>query len=136
MLLTLYKNRKVNLYKPVYAYRCLNNKDFLYSIMQNGLVVAHTNSILIRDASFIVRPGGLAKVRREQRKNVHAFVKGFLVESGMGIGSDKNLPAKITYNPYLNDSFICENLIKKVVKVSGATMVVLNQYGCSGAYLS
>jgi len=44
-VLNPYKNREVNLGKLVYVYRNLNStcNENKYSVIQNGLVVAHTN---------------------------------------------------------------------------------------------
>ncbi len=43
---------------------------------QKGRVVTHADKVLLRGATFSVQPAGNAKVRREKKKNVHAFVRG------------------------------------------------------------
>lgn len=58
----------------IYVYRNLHKK--CWSIMQNGRVIAHADSLLLHDVEFRVRKGGYERARREGKKNVHAFVIG------------------------------------------------------------
>ena len=88
-----------NFNKPVQVYRNLTKQ--CYSVQQNGIVVAYTNSVMLEGVTFIVRPAGNKKVRDTGRKNVHAFVKGLIVED-----SGIKLPRLGYYNPYKYDSFI------------------------------
>ena len=76
-----------------------------------GRVVKHTDSIVIKAATFVVQPAGRERVRREGKKNVHAFVRGTvsligeLVEFMMVDGGVmENRP--VTYNPYKFDTFV------------------------------
>jgi len=46
---------------------------------QKGRAVAHLPRVLVADAEMIVRPAGRARVLREGRKNVHAFVRGTIL---------------------------------------------------------
>jgi hypothetical protein len=65
--------------------------------------VVHTDFIEIKDPQFVVQQGGNARVRREKKKNVHAFVRGYITQ-GVSI-----MPAKqklVTYNPYKHTSFV------------------------------
>jgi len=68
--------------RPVYVYKNLH-KD-CWSIKQHGLVKAHIpqgESIGLWDCYFHVDVKGREKVLREKRKNVHAFVKGYLQDA-------------------------------------------------------
>lgn len=65
------------------------------------------------DVRFAVQPAGHARVRREKRKNVHAFVRGGLVYVQGLDGED--LPhtvsrfvggPRVTYDPYVDASFV------------------------------
>lgn len=47
-----------------------------------GRVVAHAAQVTISDAEFAVSEAGRQRVIREQRKNVHAFVRGELLQIG------------------------------------------------------
>lgn len=136
-----YKNRVINYDNPVYIYRNLNSKALSYSIRQKGLVVAHTDAVAIRDAEFIVSEKGKARVQKEKKKNVHAFIKGLIAQNGV-MGTDavraeetgKQLPAKVKYNPYLDLGFYCDNLTSKPFEIVSAVGVIINKYGVSASY--
>jgi hypothetical protein len=83
---------------PVYSVRCLDRGNPFY-----GKVVLHTTQIEVLDAKAVVQPAGRDKVRATGVKNVHAFIRGTMV----------NLPrcfvgnwADVTYNPKVNDTFV------------------------------
>jgi len=91
----------------------LNRPGQVYSIKQGGLVVAHTESIKLHDCQLVVNQSGNKRVRREKRKNVHAFiighiVRGFLESWATNNQKHKNLNQKITYNPYTDTSFMLD----------------------------
>lgn len=135
-----YKNRSIDFTKPVFVYRNLSakNSNSIYSIRQNGLVIGHTGQIMLQECNFIVSQNGRERVLREKRKNVHAGIKGYIIDSGMGteaINKDNILPAKISYNPYENKSFICKNLTSIPFSVRQAGCVILNSFGVFGCYL-
>lgn len=99
--------------KKVEVYRNLHAD--LWSVRQDNLVVLHTNRILLKDVKFYVQPAGNAKVRRTGRKNVHAYVKGFLADRNeleeihSALDHDDNAVFEysvITYNPKLHREFI------------------------------
>jgi hypothetical protein len=119
----------------VYVYRNLKhgrNAKPLYSVMYKGRVVARVSRILLTEASFVVREAGRQRVLRERRKNVHAFVCGKWVRRGGAFGIDangKDLPVKITYNPYYAGSFFANGPVKS------ALGVLLNENGISACYI-
>lgn len=120
--------------KPVWVYRNLKHGREarpLYSVMQGGRVIRRTHRIMLTDAHFVVRETGRQRVLKEGRKNVHAFVVGTVVTSGMGRTSRGHLGSKITYNPYRGDSFVMGD---NQVKVEGAMAVILNHHGMTGTY--
>jgi len=95
--------------KPVEVYRNLNKDCF--SVRQGGIVRFYTNSIILKNADFVVREKGRQKVLTEKRKNVHAFIKGYVIpavetmfESNGQILMDWPWSA-VSYNPYIIDSF-------------------------------
>lgn len=45
----------------------------------SGKVLAQQQTVLVANPVFVVQPAGRERVLREQRKNVHAFVRGELV---------------------------------------------------------
>jgi hypothetical protein len=73
-----------------------------------GKVLAHESVVYVYAPRFVVQPAGHAKVIEEQRKNVHAFVRGQLM--GFTLGTLANFVGwehwnLATYNPYKMPSF-------------------------------
>lgn len=86
-MITPFKNRTIDMSKPVRVYRNLNAKKsagVVWSIMQNGLVVAHSNSVLLGDARTVVRPAGQKRLKETGKKNVHAFIEGKVSNLSVG----------------------------------------------------
>jgi hypothetical protein len=86
--------------KRVYVYWNLHHKCF--SIRQGTRVVRHMNSLCLKDVKYLVQPAGRAKVLREKKKNVHAGLSGYYVDS-------VPVPAvsfDVAYNPYKYETFV------------------------------
>jgi hypothetical protein len=94
-----YKNRTINPDKPVKVY--WNLRLDCYSVQQSGKVVTHADQVELRDVTFHVNESGRQRVLKERRKNVHAFVVGYLDE----YFAKRDWDIKIVYNPYKYDSF-------------------------------
>jgi hypothetical protein len=102
--------------KKVRVYRNLHKQCF--SVKQDGLVRCHADHVTLENCHFIVSKAGQKRVRDEGRKNVHAFVEGWLVDTRKadaivdGNKSDAEMDAgksdwqKAYYNPYTCDTFI------------------------------
>ena len=60
----------------VRAYYNLHRKCFSVQDYKTGLVIEHTDSLFFTNALFVVRKSGNERVKKEGRKNVHAFVNG------------------------------------------------------------
>ena len=98
----------------VRAYYNLHKKCFSVQDYKTGLVVEHTDKLCFTNAMFVVRKSGNEKVKREGKKNVHAFVNG--------IRNDKWITPSLSYqevkyNPHTMDYFkykrimtTCDNL--------------------------
>lgn len=86
----------------VEVYRNLHNG--LMSVREcGGKVLTHEREVFILSPRFVVQPAGRAKVLKERRKNVHAFVRGEAV--GFSIGTlagfdDYEGWSQVRYNPY------------------------------------
>jgi hypothetical protein len=105
----------------------------LYSIQHRGKVIDRRSRVMLTNASFVVNEKGRQRVLAEKRKNVHAFVVGELVDDKGAWGQDENgkdLPAKLTYNPYVAGTFMWNQH-----PVKGARGVLLNERGMSACYL-
>ena len=87
---------KVEVYKNLHK-NCWSVRD-----NKTGKVIDHVRNIHIKDATLVVRPAGRERVLREQRKNVHAFVKGEINTVG---GVPINI-CEVVYNPYKHTTFI------------------------------
>jgi len=70
---------------------------------QTGRVTNHVTAMTLADAKFVVRKAGQERVRREGKKNVHAFAVGHIsLKNGLATLSGR----KVSYNPYKNDTFV------------------------------
>jgi hypothetical protein len=86
------------------VYRNLHKDCF--SIRKNGLVVGYIydedDKLNMKDVKFVVQPAGRAKVLRERRKNVHAFLRGIYTAPMESVDAWQY---RASYNPYKMDSF-------------------------------
>jgi len=96
--------------KNVEVYYNLHKKCL--SVRRRGIVIDHVNSILLKNARFVVQPAGRKRVLKEKRKNVHAFVRGERV----AVASFDGKSERITYNPYKYKSFVSVETGKPVYK--------------------
>jgi len=91
------------------VYRNLHTGNL--SVREKGLVVDHVHDIWISKAHFVVNPAGRARVLRQRRKNVHAFVRGYQLSEMadralIAHGKDGSVGATLRYNPYESDGFV------------------------------
>lgn len=88
--------------KSVEVYRNLHRKCL--SVRQGGIVRCHAkDGVCLKDATFVVREKGRDKVRQEKKKNVHAFVRGFVIRPKETYELLDFGWQSIFYNPYLVD---------------------------------
>ena len=105
---------KIDMRRKVFVYKNLHLG--CWSVKQDGLVKMHTTDINLFDCSFRVNAKGRAKVLEEQRKNVHAGISGYIVDTfptfDKPIYADHSYPAdslkwkRAMYNPYKYASFV------------------------------
>lgn len=88
------------------VYWNLHKKCFSVRDRKTRRVVAHKQHVLVYDPLFVVSEAGRQRVLREQRKNVHAFIRGTsdLHDYYETLVSTSTLP-EVTYNPYNAPSF-------------------------------
>jgi len=96
----------MNLHKGEFSVKALEGEN-------KGRVIAHSWRVSLRDCTFVVQPAGQARVRREGRKHVHAFVRGELVTLGndcldplFNVTRKPKPMERFTYNPYKHDTFV------------------------------
>ena len=96
-----------------------------------GGKVRHARAMILNNVKFAVQPAGREKVRREGKKNVHAFVRGEMMwvaglNDKLGDYANANMERqgykRITYNPYKYDSFVMADTGKPIYR---ATQVVI-----------
>jgi len=113
------------------VYRNLNNGLISIQDLSTGLVLGHASAVDLQEASFIVREAGRQQVIKEKRKNVHAFVRGKVIDvrnfkpfKGRGEGIEDDSPyawmnstklqrgsmlvttTRVSYNPYKAPHFV------------------------------
>ena len=92
---------------------------------KTGLVVAHREEVLIRNATGVVQPAGRDRVRKEGRKNVHAFIRGEWVDIEETPTYLQGWASQITYNPYKNDTFVYKSGVHDGCEFTRADAVLL-----------
>jgi hypothetical protein len=88
-------------------------------------VFNHTNSIHLQDVRFVVSEKGIARIRREKRKSVIAFVEGKVVPEYGEVARSVNWP-QVFFNPYKTDHFMLNN--RPIHKAHQALIVNKNVY--------
>ena len=64
------------------VYRNLHFRDeVVYSVRKDGLVEGHALCHVMDEATFSVGPKGNQRVRDEERKNVHAVIRGHVINA-------------------------------------------------------
>ena len=102
----------------------LHKKKWSLQDRQTGRVAHHLTAYTMYDAKFVVRPAGQAKVRREGKKNVHAFAVG---TGGLRDGIATCLSGRpVTYNPYVNDTFVFADTGEPVTEVQAISVYTEN----------
>ena len=95
----------IDVSRPVEVYRNLHKK--CWSVRQRGKVLLHTDYITLKDCNFVVNEKGRQKVLETKRKNVHAFIRGYLIHPSKTAFHKEGVEfTVITYNPYHNDNFL------------------------------
>jgi hypothetical protein len=115
----------------VHAYRNLNrrgpNREPIWSVRgaKSGRVIAHSHVVALANVSTTIRAAGVARVRREQRKNVHAWLVGTPVLADSLPPTNSFL---VSYNPYTDATFIDDD----GQPVTTLDFAILNEQGCHG----
>lgn len=90
--------------RKVRMYWNLHKKIWSVQDCKTGRVTDHVPALTLADAKFVVRKAGQERVRREGKKNVHAFAVGHIsLNNGTAVFGGR----KVSYNPYKNDTFVC-----------------------------
>ena len=118
--------------KPIRVYRNLNRKfgkeKGFWSVKQ-GVVRFHCTQIFLKNVTFPVNERVRLEVVRDKKKQVHAYVEGFIIDRPTYFDNYE----AITYNPYENKKFVC---CRGEVKAAEACMLVRLSGGKMRVYAS
>ena len=103
----------------VEVYRNLHTGSWSIRDSKTGLVVDHAEQVCLAGAKLVVQPAGRAKVLREQRKNVHAFIKGEQVDV---VAGPHHPDQRVSYNPYKCGSFVLKATGEPVTEADSVTL--------------
>lgn len=97
-----------------------------FSVTYKGKVVLYADYVKLKNVEFRVREGGRERVRREMKKNVHAFVIGDLID--YCVFPCENMPPEsntnvITYNPKKYDTFVNKDTEEPVYRANEVDMI-------------
>ena len=125
-----YQNQQLKYGDRVEVYRNLHKKCF--SVRKNGRVVDYRDDdeqLSMEDVKFVVQPAGRARVLREGRKNVHAFIRGTYINRCHGCEKCADFLAshnqQATYNPYKRDHFVTQEWSENACAIYHAESVIL-----------
>jgi hypothetical protein len=94
-----------NLHKECFSIKALEGPN-------KNKVIGYRDEVDLIDVEFKVSQAGRARVLREHKKNVHAGATGELIRP---IVCSKEL-IEVTYNPYVNETFVNKKNKKPVTK--------------------
>jgi hypothetical protein len=121
-MLETYKGRNVKRFQKVAVHRNLNNGLFSIKDPKTGLVLAHGNSFILSECTFVVREKSRQRVLSEKRKNVHAWIEGKLIHI-LDINEVSPKLVEIYYNPYETKTFINKETKEELKSVSGVLFI-------------
>ena len=122
-LIKSYKEREIDYSQPVDVYRCLPRKGRVYSIRQNGKVVGHTEVLNLSHVSFVVNEAGKKRAICTKKRNVHAFIRGFIKDSNV-----MHTLYPLSYCPFNKEGFMLEGK-----EVQSSPFVAIRKYGVYAA---
>lgn len=101
----LHKRNKVRVYWNLHK-KCWSVQD-----CKTNKVIDH-KAWLVLEGGFVVRKGGQKRVRKEGKKNVHAFVVGYISDSHTKRPNIKYLDDwdRVKYNPYTDNYFMHQGM--------------------------
>ena len=86
---------------PVDVYRNLHKNTWSIRSRTTGRVMVHADRMVVKNVKFVVQPAGRQRLLDEERKNVHAFVRGTLSPISTDMLTQVAFNVQIKYNPYI-----------------------------------
>ena len=89
------------------VYRNLHKNCWSIRDRSTGRVLVHSQQYVVNNGTFVVQPAGRERVLEEQKKNVHAFVRGGAGTTHFSGNSEwrNKFTEPVTYNPYASAHF-------------------------------
>lgn len=111
-------NMRVFCYRNLH--KNLHKKGVVWSVRstKTGRVVDWATHVVIKDAQLVVGQKGRERVVKEQRKNVHAGIRGERIDA---LPLTANL-IRATYNPYKMNTFIIVDTGEPILKAQYALL--------------
>lgn len=88
------------------VYYNLHKKRLSVRDCETRRVLAHVDGIALKNVTFHVSESGRQRVLRDRRKNVHAFVRGYLDTTPYMRDVMDKCDVQVSYNPYKYNSFV------------------------------
>src|SRR5262245_12496930 len=103
----------------------------VWSVKQKGKVVGHYPAVTLRAVSWVVQAAGREYCRRKGMRWVHAVARGELISTTACVlnGSDGE---RVTYNPFVDDTFVVERDRVKLPVTSSTGAVFSSYHGADG----
>ena len=86
---------------PVDVYRNLHKNTWSIRSRTTGRVIARADNVVVKNVKFVVQPAGRQRVLDEERKNVHAFVRGTISPISPDMLTRVAYTVQVKYNPYI-----------------------------------
>lgn len=114
--------------KYVHIYRNLHKPGY-FSIKHKNKVIYHSQFILLENCSFVVTKSGKTRALQEQKRNVHATIRGTIVDYDFDAIPRKILKKEdeITYKPFENKLFHYKETGEEIIS---AKKVILGYNKC------
>lgn len=103
-MMNILKDKGLETGKKVQVYRNLHKNCYSVRCAKTRRVIGHMRSVVLLYPEFKVNAKGRDRVRELKRKEVHAYVEGFLLANTSDVLSIEG--KRIRYNPYINDTFM------------------------------
>lgn len=105
----------------VEVYKNLNKGNISIRDYKTKKVIGYSDSVMLKNCSFHVGEKSRQRVIRTKHKNVHAYVKGELVDE------TKELVKKFSYDPYKYGYFYDKKTLKEI-KTSELVVIGFKEY--------
>lgn len=105
-----------------FVYRNLTKGCYSLKDVKTGRVIGHAEEVFLEDVSFKVSAAGRDRVRREQKKYVHAGIEGQVRYLAPLVGPPtyhgyewgKNCKVPVLYNPYATNGFVEVEIVEVI----------------------